>query len=166
MDFFKQRVRIQSRAEDAADFVQKMQLLATPRSLLHEITIFDGHPNLMAESHQQMKLGGRKSAAIRRAEKKNAKRLVFCLQTDRRYGVQALLKSKLTEPMERFFALKSFPKRVTVQIAKNGETAETDDKFDKVIVETFLLGRGAECVAETDGNDSGRAFWIAVMKKQ
>src|ERR1700733_338075 len=120
----------------------------------------------MAERHEQMKLSGRKPAAIGRTEKKNTECFFFCLKTDRRYCVQFLLQRELTEAMERFFAFKSFPQRVAMQIAEDGESAETHDEFDEMIVKTFLLRSAAKCVAESDRNDGGWSFWIAVMNKQ
>src|ERR1700735_1015894 len=120
----------------------------------------------MAERHEQMKLSGRKPAAIGRTEKKNTECFFFCLKTDRRYCVQFLLQRELTEAMERFFTLKSFPKRVAMQIAEDGESAETHDEFHQMIVKTFLLRSATKCVAKSDGNYGGGAFRIAVMKKQ
>src|ERR1700678_2989939 len=97
MDFFKQCIGIQSGAEDAADFIQKMQFLASAGGLLDQIAIFDGHADLMAERHEQMKFRGRKAAAVRRAEKKNAKSLFFCLRVHGRSLRRTLLQTELAE---------------------------------------------------------------------
>ena len=65
-DGFEKRVRVQGGAQRAPDFVEHVKLLRAARGLLDEVTIFDGHSDLMAQRQQQAEFGRRKSPACRR----------------------------------------------------------------------------------------------------
>src|SRR5271169_681909 len=121
-----------------------MKLLRAARALLNEVTIFDGHPDLVAQRQQQAKLGSGKPARIGGAKEQYAERLLLGLQANPHDGAQALARGKLPEAPEGFFALECCPGRVAPKIAENDKPAQSRNHIHEMIVEALFLGDGAE----------------------
>src|SRR5260370_36430124 len=58
-NFSGQILFVQRGAERSADLVQYVKLFGSPRSLLNQVAVFDGHSDVMAESEEQPHLPGR-----------------------------------------------------------------------------------------------------------
>src|SRR5208337_266045 len=71
-DFAEEIFLIKGGAEGAADFIENVELLGAARSLLNEVTVFDGHADLVAEGEEQAQFGGSKAAIVRRAEEEES----------------------------------------------------------------------------------------------
>ena len=89
-DFLGEVFLLQRGAQDAADFVEHVQLLRAARSLLDQVAVLDGHADLMAQCQQEAQLGGGKASVVRSAQKQNAESLFFGLQADGHDAAQSL----------------------------------------------------------------------------
>ena len=92
--------------------------------MLDEITVFDGHADLVAKGEKQAQLGWGKAAIVRCAEKEEAEGLFLGLQADPHDRAQMLARGQLPETPEGFLAFQSRPGSVAPEIAENDEAAQ------------------------------------------
>ena len=142
-----------------------MQLFGAPRGLLHEIAVFDGHADLMAESQQQPEFGGSKSPVVRRSQQQHAEGLFLGLQADGHHAAKPLREGQLPETSDRFFLFQRREGSVA-QVAETEQAAEPRDQPNQVIVQPLFLRHAAEIVVQAHGYHRGWALRIAMMQKQ
>ena len=156
---------VQGGAERATDFVQHMQLFRAARSLLNQIAVLDGHPDLVAQSEQQPQFGRSKPPAVRRAEQQHAKRLLLGLQADGNHASQSLPQRQFAKsPYGLIFFKRG--QRIVSQIAETQQSAEARHQPHQVVIEAFLLRGAAEFVAQSDRHHGSRPLGIAVVQKK
>src|SRR5258706_11150819 len=143
-----------------------MKLFGAARRLLNEVTVFDRHPNLMAQREQEAKLGCGKRAAVGRAEEQHAESLFLGLQTDSYNRAQTLAHGKLPETPEGFFSLERSPGGIAAQIAKYNQAAQSGNQVHQMIVQTLFLRGGTKIFRKSDGDDRSGPLGIAVMQEQ
>ena len=156
---------VQRRAQRAPDLVQHVQFFRPPRSLLHQITILDRHPDLMTQRQQQPQFRRRKSPVVRRPQQQHAKRLLLRLQTDHDHAAQSLRQPQLPKSPNRFVLLQRRQRRIA-QIAKSQQPAHARHKPDQIIVEPFFLRHAAKIIIQSRRHHRRRPLRIAVMQKQ
>ena len=163
---FEERIGFERGAEDAADFVQDVQLFAAARSLLHEIAIFDGQADLMAEREKKAKFGGGEFAAVGSAEEEHAEDALFGLQADSYDGEESLAEKLFADCFEGRLALEGFPIGIALEFRENHQAAEARDHFHHVNIEALILHGFAESAAEAGGDYRCGTFGIAVVQAE
>jgi hypothetical protein len=100
-NFAEEIFLVERGTEGAADFVEDVEFLGAAGSLLDEITVFDGHADLVAEGEEQAELGGSEAAIVGGAEEKEAEGLLLGLKADDDDAAEAVLEGEFAEAAKR-----------------------------------------------------------------
>jgi hypothetical protein len=142
-----------------------VEFLGAAGSLLDEITVFNGHADLVAEGEEEAEFGGSEAAVVGSAEEKKTKGMLFGLKADDDDAAEAVFQGEFAEAAKRLVIFEG-GEIVVTQIAEAEEAAEAGDEADEIVVEAFFLSDVAERVGNAGGDDGSGTGGVAVMEKK